>query len=64
MGRRVHLDEECCLGCEACVEICPEVFRMNEETEKSEVIKAEGGPEEQIQEAMDSCPAECIDWEE
>jgi ferredoxin len=31
---------------------------------KAEVIKSEGGPEDQIQEAMESCPVECIHWEE
>ncbi len=31
MGRTVVLDEECCVGCGACAELCPEVFEMNEE---------------------------------
>jgi 4Fe-4S single cluster protein len=35
-----------------------EVFQMKEGDEKAEVIKAEGGPEDLIQEAMDTCPAE------
>jgi len=37
---------------------------LNEETDKAEVIKPEGAPEELIQEAIDSCPVECIHWEE
>ncbi|MFO7802642.1 MAG: ferredoxin [Desulfovermiculus sp.] len=64
MSKKVVLDQEECIGCESCVEICPEVFAFDAETEKAYVIKPEGGPEDDIQEAMDSCPVECITWEE
>jgi ferredoxin len=37
---------------------------MKESEEKAEVIKPEGGPEDLIQEAMDTCPTSCIHWEE
>jgi ferredoxin len=64
MGRRVFIDEEECIGCGSCEEICPEVFVLNEDTEKAEVINPEGGPEDLIEEAMEACPVECIQWEE
>lgn len=64
MGRQVYIDEEECIGCGSCEEICQEVFELNEETEKAEVIKPEGGPEDLIEEAMESCPVECIHWKE
>lgn len=64
MSKKVVLDQEECIGCESCVEICPEVFAFDADTEKAYVIKPEGGPEDDIQEAMDSCPVECITWEE
>jgi ferredoxin len=64
MTKRVYIDEEECIGCGTCEEMCDEVFKLNEDTEKAEVIKAEGGPEDLIQEAIDSCPVECIHWEE
>ncbi|MFZ0448110.1 MAG: ferredoxin [Desulfatiglandaceae bacterium] len=63
-SKRVYIDEGECIGCETCEEICPEVFQMNEDTEKSEVIKPEGGPEDLIQEAIDTCPVDCIHWED
>ena len=44
--------------------ICPEVFQMKEGEEKAEVIKPEDGPEGLVQEAIDTCPASCIHWEE
>ena len=64
MGRRVFVDEEECIGCGSCEEICPEVFVLNEDTEKAEVINPEGGPEDLIEEAMEACPVECIHWED
>ncbi len=64
MAKKVVIDEEECMGCEACVELCPEVFEFKEDDEKAIVIKAEGGDEDAIEEAMESCPAECITWEE
>ncbi len=64
MAKRVYIVEEECIGCGSCVEICPEVFQMQEGEEKAEVIKPEGGPEDLVQEAIDTCPVSCIHWEE
>ena len=64
MSRKIYIDEEECIGCASCEEICPEVFKLNEDTEKAEVIKPEGGPEDLIEEAIETCPVECIHWEE
>ena len=64
MSKKVVIDQDECIGCESCVEICPDVFGFDEESEKAYVIKEEGGPEDEIQEAMDSCPVECIYWED
>ena len=44
--------------------MCPEVFQVDEETEKAKVIKAEGGPEDLIDEAISTCPVSCIHWQE
>jgi len=62
MVRKVVLDEECCVGCGACAELCPEVFEMDDE-EKAHVILEEGWSEECIEEAITTCPNECIAWE-
>ena len=64
MGHRILIDEEECIGCGSCEEICPEVFVLNEDTEKAEVINPEGGPEDLIEEALEACPVECIQWED
>jgi ferredoxin len=64
MAKRVVIETEECTGCETCVELCPDVFEMNEDDGVAEVIKEEGGPEDCIEEAIESCPVECILWEE
>ena len=64
MSRKVYIDEDECIGCGSCEEICPEVFRLNEDTAIAKVIQPEGGPEDLIEEAMETCPVECIHWEE
>jgi ferredoxin len=64
MARTVVIDEEECIGCGTCEEICPEVFKLNEETDKAEVINQKGTPEDKIEEAVEACPVECIHWEE
>ncbi|XPV76401.1 MAG: ferredoxin [Desulfovibrio sp.] len=58
----VSIDLEECIGCGTCAELCPEVFEMNDDEEKAYVIKEEGGPE-CVDEAVDTCPVECIIYE-
>lgn len=64
MAKKVVIDEDECEGCESCVEICPDVFGFDEDREVAYVKKPEGGPEDEIEEAMDNCPVDCIRWEE
>lgn len=62
MGKRAVIDTDECIGCESCVELCPEVFEFDEEEEKAYVSVPEGGDEECIEEAITNCPVECIHW--
>jgi ferredoxin len=63
MARTVIIDQDECINCGACVDTCPEVFRMNDDN-LAEVYKADGASEEEIQDAIESCPVSCIQWEE
>jgi ferredoxin len=53
-----------CTDCEACLELCPHIFKRNEETGQIEVVDLSEYPEKEVQEAISMCPAECITWEE
>ncbi len=64
MAKIVIIDEEECIGCESCVELCPDVFEFDEENEKALVIKPKGGDEQCIEECIETCPVECIRWKE
>jgi ferredoxin len=63
MSKQVTVDEELCIGCGTCEAVCPEVFRYDEDKDKSQVIKPEGGPD-CVEDAIGSCPAEAISWQE
>ncbi|MGQ9921110.1 MAG: ferredoxin [Desulfobacca sp.] len=64
MTRTPVIDETACIGCNACVEACPEVFVLNESLGWAMVLFPDGAPEEKIQEAIDICPVHCITWSE
>jgi len=64
MAKKVVIDMEECIGCESCVELCPDVFKFNEDEEKAEVILPKGGPKDCIEESIETCPVECIYWED
>ncbi len=64
MDNKVIIETEEFIGCESCVEVCPEVFEFDDETEKAKVIQPEGSPEDCVNEAIEICPVECIFWED
>lgn len=55
------IDLGACVDCEACLELCPGVFRRND-AGYIEVVDLDEYPEDQIQEAIADCPANCISW--
>ncbi|HQG33036.1 MAG TPA: ferredoxin [Deltaproteobacteria bacterium] len=64
MSREVYIDEDECIACGMCQDICPEVFKLDDAEMVAKVIKPQGGPEDLIQEAIDACPVSCIHWKE
>lgn len=60
----VIIDEEKCIGCGRCEEICPAVFHLNEELGKSVVIDSEACEFTGCCEAAEeNCPVEAITLE-
>ncbi len=57
--------DENCIGCELCVETCPEVFEMGDEglaEVKVDVVPEE--VEDSCREAAEDCPVDAIQIEE
>jgi ferredoxin len=52
-----------CVDCDACIEVCSAVFRRND-AGFIEVVELQEYPEEEVEEAIKNCPADCIVWEE
>jgi ferredoxin len=52
-----------CSVCGACIEVCPEVFRLND-AGYIEVIELSSYPETEVNESIKYCPEDCIYWEE
>ncbi len=61
--RRVWIVEEDCSGDAICEDICPEVFEVNDIAKIKEGVDP-GEYEEEIKEAAEECPTECIKYEE
>ncbi|MFC1697596.1 ferredoxin [Nanoarchaeota archaeon] len=59
MTIKIIQDHKECIGCGACVAICPDNWEMDEEG-KAKPIKAELDDIGCNQEAADSCPVKCI----
>ncbi len=57
------IDLSQCDDCEACIEVCPSVFRRNE-AGYIEVVDVAEYREDEVDEAIKNCPADCITWEE
>jgi ferredoxin len=64
MRRTLNLDLSECTDCESCLSLCPSVFRRNEQTGLIEIDDAVQFSEEELQQVMSMCPADCIQWEE
>jgi ferredoxin len=61
MAKEPYIDREVCIGCGTCVALCPNVFQLQDDG-KSKVVNANGAGEDEIQQAIDSCPVQCIHW--
>lgn len=57
----MEVDQDLCISCGACVDICPEVFGWNDE-DKAESQMEEVPPDldDQAREAVESCPTDAI----
>lgn len=61
---KAQVDQDACIGCELCVELCPEVFKMDDDKAVAYTDPVPDGIEESCQRAADDCPVEAISIEE
>lgn len=52
-----------CTLCMGCVDVCPDVFSLNEDTGYIQVADLPSYPEKAVAEAIKYCPEDCISWE-
>lgn len=58
----VYVDEITCIGCKHCAHVARNTFYIEPDYGRSRAIRQDGDPEEIIQEAIDTCPVDCIQW--
>ncbi|MBW3042651.1 ferredoxin [Prochlorococcus marinus] len=60
--RAVWVDERKCIGCTYCSSVATNTFAMEPEQGRARAFRQDGDSEELIQEAVDTCPVDCIEW--
>jgi ferredoxin len=58
------VDQDLCLGCAICVDVCPAVFEMQGDKAQAKVDPVPAGAEDACREAADQCPADAIKIED
>lgn len=58
--RGMYVDELTCIGCTHCAHVARNTFYIEPDYGRARVIRQEGDSEALIQEAMDTCPVDCI----
>lgn len=58
----VYVDEAVCIGCGHCAYVARNTFFLEEHYGRSRVTRQDGDAEEVVQEAIDTCPVDCIAW--
>ena len=62
--KAIWVDESNCIGCQYCVHVANNTFIVDEDLGRARVIRQNGDTLETVQEAMDTCPVDCMHWVE
>ena len=60
--RGVYVDELTCIGCKHCALVARNTFYIEPDYGRARAIRQDGDPDDLIQEAIDTCPVDCIHW--
>ncbi|MCY7323095.1 MAG: ferredoxin [Phormidesmis sp. CAN_BIN36] len=58
----IYVDELVCIGCKHCAHVAHNTFYIEPVYGRSRVVRQDGDSEDLIQEAIDTCPVDCIHW--
>jgi ferredoxin len=58
----VYVDELTCIGCKHCAHVARNTFYIEPDYGRSRVVRQDGDSEELVQEAIETCPVNCIHW--
>lgn len=58
----VFVDENICIGCKHCTHVATSTFYIEPDHGRARVFNQDGDSEELIDEAIDTCPVNCIHW--
>jgi ferredoxin len=60
--KAVWVDEAVCIGCRYCANVAANTFVVEPDWGRSRALRQDGDSTERIQEAIDTCPVDCIHW--
>ena len=60
--KAIWVDESSCIGCKYCAHVATNTFIVDQEYGRSRAIRQDGDSMEILQEAIDTCPVDCIHW--
>jgi ferredoxin len=60
--KAVWVDEAVCIGCRYCAHVASNTFLVEPQWGRSRALRQDGDSTETIQEAIDTCPVDCIHW--
>ena len=60
--KAVWVDESACIGCKYCLHVASNTFVVDEDYGRSRAIRQNGDSIDVVQEAIDTCPVDCIYW--
>lgn len=60
--KAVWVDEAVCIGCRYCAHVATHTFVVETNWGRSRAIRQDGDSTDRIQEAIDTCPVDCIHW--
>lgn len=58
----VYVDENICIGCKNCTHVANNTFYIEPHHGRARVFNQDGDTEDLIEEAIDTCPVNCIHW--